>query len=965
VTDIDKSYEVAKVILNEATANLENIRSEEDAKLQVITRLLTEALGWAHADISAERHNENGFSDYIVSDGDHEAFVVEAKKVGIIGVTTQATTKMHYKISGPALRDAYLGIGQAASYAAPLGIQLATLTDGYTWIVFLPYTPGSSYREKQAIVFPGFDAILHDYGAFYELLSKEECRKNTYKLLFDQVHENRLVQTATLVAAFPLSDIIVEQKSALAFDLENVFSSYFSGLAGDDDPDLLINCFVETRESRVADFSLERITTNVLGNIGPSDRTVDEGLHSIISSTIEGEPGQTVFIVGPSGAGKTTFLDRFFKKTLPQPIRERCVVLHVNALEATGDIGTAIPWMTNKVIELIERDIFKDGFPEWNDLQALYQGEYIKRSKGVDAYLYARDKDAFKEKFATYVEEQVEKDREGYMGRLLRDIVNNRRKLPIFVIDNTDEFGLPYKEAVFQYFQSISKAARHCLLIFPATDKSAWSFSKTEIFNIYASKSFFLPTPSPREVFRKRIEYLKGKLNGVPGGRTQAEYFVGQGIKVKIPDLEAFASVLESIFVDQDYAAKRLGELSNYNMRKTLKLSKRVITSAMLGVDDIVKSYLVGEIVTPSADKFMNALLKGDYSLFRRDDDHELFSMFEVDSTVRQSPLTNIRILSLLREAHTHAAEDVDRYMTVKSIYAYFELMSFAELAVERSLVALMEARLIEPYDLSMKEYSQDQRLAITYSGLAHLELGLSSPTYFEQMALTSRTTNSEVAGQIRGAYLSTQAVARRLEIVRATFARYLTDEDARFGSVPVRHEFAVQAQMAADILAQWTGQRNQTVDAEPETQPGVVAEGVVARVEKFDQYKGFGFVSVPELRDEAFLHARVVEAAGFEAVRDGDDILCDIVRNTKGFAVSIVHDVVTPKSKVYSGSIIRLFEDRGYGFVDVPELGQDAFFHYSLFPRPVREGLEEGMELSFEVQSDPAGKLQVRKVVE
>jgi cold shock CspA family protein len=170
---------------------------------------------------------------------------------------------------------------------------------------------------------------------------------------------------------------------------------------------------------------------------------------------------------------------------------------------------------------------------------------------------------------------------------------------------------------------------------------------------------------------------------------------------------------------------------------------------------------------------------------------------------------------------------------------------------------------------------------------------------------------------------------------------------------------------MADELLAQWTGQQNQKADAEAETHPGIVAAGVVARVEKFDQYKGFGFVSVPELRDEAFLHARVVEAAGFEEVRDGDDILCDIVRNTKGFAVSVVHDVVTPKSKVYAGSIIRLFEDRGYGFVDVPELGQDAFFHYSLFPRPAREGLREGQELSFEVQSDAEGKLQVRKIVD
>ncbi len=52
------------------------------------------------------------------------------------------------------------------------------------------------------------------------------------------------------------------------------------------------------------------------------------------------------------------------------------------------------------------------------------------------------DKDAFKEKFGQYMDEQVEKDREGYLNRLLQDVVRNRKKLPILVIDNTDEFTL-------------------------------------------------------------------------------------------------------------------------------------------------------------------------------------------------------------------------------------------------------------------------------------------------------------------------------------------------------------------------------------------------------------------------------------------------------------------------------------------------------------------------------------------
>jgi cold shock CspA family protein len=123
-----------------------------------------------------------------------------------------------------------------------------------------------------------------------------------------------------------------------------VFKSFFTDLVGDADPNMLIECFVETKESRIADFALEKLTTYVLGNISPPDKEVDESLRQLIASTIADKHGDTVFIVGPSGAGKTTFLERFFRATLPPNIRERCIVINVNALDATGDEGASLAW---------------------------------------------------------------------------------------------------------------------------------------------------------------------------------------------------------------------------------------------------------------------------------------------------------------------------------------------------------------------------------------------------------------------------------------------------------------------------------------------------------------------------------------------------------------------------------------------------------------------------------------------
>lgn len=958
---VDKGYEAAVAVFKEAADRLQEIRSEEDAKVQIITRILIEALGWRHVDIACETHHENGFSDYLVSDGERKAFVVEAKRLGEIVLKTSSKSKGYYKLSGPVLKHAHEGIAQAASYCQPYGIPVSVLTDGINWVIFRPWVSQAYYMDKQAIVFPGHDSIIEDFSLFYELLSKEDCRRSTYQVVFDRIHENRLVLDQALTSPISSSENGIVQKSSLAFDLEQVFSNFFAGLTGDDDPDMIIDCFVETRESRVADFSLDRITRNVLGNISPREKDVGEGLQTIVKDTVAGEVGQTVFIVGPSGAGKSTFLHRFFARTLSADVRERCVVIKVDALDASGDAVVALPWMTERAIKSIEEQLFTNGYPVWNDLQALYHLEYKQRSEGIDALLYQRDKDGFKQKFAGFVETQVADDREGYLKRLLSNIVRNRKKLPIFVIDNTDEFSLDYKTVVFQFFQSLRRSVDHCLLLFPATDRSAWTFSKTDIFNIYSSRSFFLPTPSPREMFRKRIEYLKGKLNSGTESR-RSEYLLGKGIKVKINDLFAFAEVIENIFVDQDYAAKQVGELSNYNMRKSLGLSKRVITSSVLKVDDLVRSYLTGEIATPTPERFMNAILKGDYEFYKPGDEPLVFPIYQVDSTIKQSPLINIRLLVYLHDLFRGTSDDAERYASVSSLLAYFDVMSISEIAVQKAIAALLSSGLVQPYDLSKKEYSDDQRIAITESGLVHLDLSIYNPVFFEQMALTTRITNADVVQQIRGAYLAKGIQSQRLENVRALFCNFLISEDEQHCKIPDGPEFRAQADIASELARRW---RASSVSANDMMQlPEIAAEGVRGIVEQFDIARGFGFVDVPSLKDRAFLHISTVERSGVGDIFDGDDIICDVARNSKGIAVSNITEINRTESPTYRGVVVKVLEERGYGFVHIEETGVDAFFHFHLLSPEERSELYEGLEMFVEVKTDKQGRSQVRRII-
>ena len=78
------------------------------------------------------------------------------------------------------------------------------------------------------------------------------------------------------------------------------------------------------------------------------------------------------------------------------------------------------------------------------------------------------------------------------------------------------------------------------------------------------------------------------------GGSERRNYFVGRGLRLSIDKISDFASVLEDVFVSDDYTSRVIGELSNFNIRRTFELAQRVITSASLRIEDVLRAFAAG-----------------------------------------------------------------------------------------------------------------------------------------------------------------------------------------------------------------------------------------------------------------------------------------------------------------------------------------------------------------------------------
>ncbi|HCG8540269.1 cold shock domain-containing protein [Vibrio parahaemolyticus] len=970
MANIDIAEQKLKSLLEEVREDLPSIESEEDAKVKIINRIFNECLGWSFTTFSCENNHENGFSDYILKIGGVESLVVEAKRIGILGVESAVTDKYRtLKISGSVLKPSIQGIRQAHSYASEVGIPISVVTDGITWIVFKTWVQGS-YREKEAFVFPSLEAVENSFSVFYELLSYDCFTAKTFNVLFDELHNSRQYLTLPLTSAIEPSEINILQKSPIAFDLEKILNSFFTQLIGDENSEIKEECFVESNESRIADYSLEKITNSVLNNLPHDNNRVGSELSDLIEGNVQAEmPSDSdlsVFIVGPTGSGKTTYIDRFFSKILPKSTREHCLTININCLDASGDASATVSWLTEAIITFLEKELFEEGFPAYNDLRGMYFSQYKRMASGYLKKIYENDRETFDEKFADFLEKEVHENREGYLESLLHFTINNRKKLPIIIADNTDEFTLDFKVQIFQLCNSYRRKVKLCMLMFPVTDKSAWSFSKTDIFTIHQSRSFFLPTPSPREVFRKRIEFLNKKL--ITADTTERkEYLSSKGIRIELKDISKFAQVLEDVFVENNFTAKTLGELTNYNIRSIMNLSKRIITSPVMKIEDLITSYVTTEPI--SFAKFIDALLRGDYEAYRvsTGEDFGVISTFKVSPLKVHSPLLNLRVLALLRVKKQAGRNVEERHLTIQSITSYFEALGVDTVDVESCLTELVSLRLVEPYDPSASVLNDVQKLAITYKGLAHYDLSTRNSVYFYQMAITTGISDPEVAANIRSYYKSNRSFSDITSYIRRQFSDYLIHEDKKYiNAAQDKEQFECQRDLIRDIKA-FSAERSGFNGVTQDNYSSFLGEKLIGKVKLYDPEKDFGFISLSELNDEVYFKVAKLERNELETIHDGDVVYCTLGQGNKGVQINTIDGFVEGKNEISTEKCsIKFYNvERGFGFAFIGTTSNEAFFHKTAFPHNFYEHLKEGLAFQAEIRLKDDGKYQVRRCID
>ncbi|MGU3454352.1 MULTISPECIES: ATP-binding protein [unclassified Methylobacterium] len=777
----DSAFERLKALEANIRSALAEGPNESDTRLKALDRILFEVLGWKHEAVFTEPPTESGYIDYLLTVGERRnALIIEAKKAGLLTPATKADRVTVVSLAGPVVKPLLAGMRQALGYAGEKGAPMAVVTDGETWLFFKgTRTDGRPPLECRGILFPNLNSVIEDFGLFAELLGPLAVVERRHLSHLDEAEGRKVGDAEQHFYVFPPSEARMRTRDPLAHDASLLFSQFFSRLSDDQDREMLRDCFVETGESRKADLELQKIIQKVLNNISAISTGSGGALQAELERAMVSGRSETVLLIGNKGSGKSTFVDRFFDQILPLSVRERCVVARVDLAEYHGDPERIVSWAILQLRDRLETGVCANDPPTYDDLQGIFFKEYKRWTTGARKPLYERDKDEFKIQFGEHMENRRETQPDTYVRLLLDWAARGHGKLPCLIFDNTDQFPVEVQDAVYQLAHSLESAAP-VFNIVPITDRTVWRLSKAGALQSYASKSFYLPVPEAKEIISRRVAFLKGKLKAEP--KAAKSYFSRKGFQVEVNNLQMLAEAVEKVFVENDYVSGLIGRLGNFDIRRMLKLAERIFLSPEVKIDEIIKSKFGGPSVTTDRFRTHRALVKGEYDRFTETENEFISNVFETNPQRPGSPMLAFYILWVLRQRlNTNRDDSIEAaHWLVADLCDYFEGCGVAQELVLHAIRRLYDRRLIEALDPNLKQVGMADKITIKESGIAHIELVLSSTVYVEQMGLTTGINDISVRDDLRRRVQAASFIE-----LRDVFLRYVLKMDAARITIP------------------------------------------------------------------------------------------------------------------------------------------------------------------------------------
>ncbi|MBO6717772.1 MAG: type I restriction enzyme HsdR N-terminal domain-containing protein [Rhizobiaceae bacterium] len=545
--------------------------------------------------------------------------------------------------------------------------------------------------------------------------------------------------------------------NSLFEELEPLLRRYFNPRDKEFEDEIIKNAYVNTEEVTKYERNFEDFLRNRI--IPASDSAGRE-----IETTKRGAPnfGRKLevlssrrqpfmqLVIGGVGAGKTSFLKRYFNYLISDEIKERIVYFRINFNNASEDLSDIRDWVCNSFVECV-RDNFAHVVDTRTEegLLSVFSGE-IRDKAGAYSLLRKSSEQNYLERLGNDMLEWMSKP-EVFAKNLARCIAGDRALILVVAFDNVDRREREAQLKIFQtgqWFMNMTKSV--CIMTI-----------RDETFEVYKDEkpldaflktgNFYIRPPRFVDMVTKRLNLAISNIENLSAKHFTYEI---EGIgRVKYP-ATSLGSYLTAVYVDLFQKKRRitlvLEGLSGKNARRSLEMFSAVLTSAHFDTREFTSAALTAGAHHIQETTLLRALMRTNYLYFKPGHGF-VRNIYDFPlSSERPSHFIKFEILRFLVENRKKMGDTrYEGYFSVEYICKRMNGMGFVQSDTISVLSAMLADELIMSEELTLAPVSFNTAVRVRSSGYIHYRILAQRTEYISSCALVTPLSDAKTAERI------------------------------------------------------------------------------------------------------------------------------------------------------------------------------------------------------------------------